>query len=89
MQDILKGSQVHVGYFSTNAFLIRDILRVQILQTNYQFYVLKEIERTKLNKAKAKLHFYQMVSASLQQQDQGDRLKVCFCVHLYMISIQS
>ena len=87
MQDILKGSQVHVGYFSTNAFLIRDILRVQILQTNYQFYVLKEIERTKLNKAKAKLHFYQMASASLQQQDQGDRFRLCLCIYLYMCEI--
>ena len=94
MQDILQSSQVHgtlvcrmageaQSYSSTNA----HILIAQILQTNYQIYVQKEIEKTKVDTAK--LQFYQMASASLQQQDQGDRLKVCFCVHLYMISIQS
>ena len=38
------------------------------------------IEKTKLDKAEAKLHFYQMVSVSLQRQDQGDRL-LCLSLH--------
>ena len=49
----------------------------------------KLIKKTKLNAAEAKVYFYQMVSASLHKQDQGDRLRICSCVYLCMISIHS
>ena len=41
----------------------------------------KLIKKTKLNAAEAKVHFYQMVSASFQQ-NQGDGLKICSCFYL-------
>ena len=46
-------------------------------------FKLKLIKKTKLNAADAKVHFYQMVSASFHQQDQGDGLKICSCFYLH------